>query len=118
MKWHHPIGLLFDLYSRAKEALVEEMHGKEGLLAQDEADAATNTADLLPWKLTLHFSKWPVGQLVPLDENGTVLPERFNNSLKEASYIRHGTGKVIMALGKEETTALWEAVEKSMRCPS
>jgi autophagy-related protein 5 len=107
LKWHHPIGLLFDLYSRAKEQLVAETHGKDiGSLHEASEDS------VLPWQLTVHFSAWPSDTLVPLDTGGKVLQDAFNNGVKEASYIRHGSGKVIMSLGKEATEQLWEAVQK------
>jgi autophagy-related protein 5 len=98
------VGLLFDLYSRSKEQLVAETHGSDASQIQDES--------VLPWRLTVHFSAWPTDALVPLDADGRVLQDAFNNGVKEASYIRHGSGKVIMSLGKEATEQLWEAVCK------
>jgi autophagy-related protein 5 len=81
LKWHHPIGLLFDLYSGYKEALVEDLHGKQ----EASATAAASTLVTPLWRITLHFSKWPAEQLVKLDGPGKVLADAFNNSLKEVS---------------------------------
>ncbi len=76
LKWHHPVGLLFDLYSGAKDQLVDENGAK---------DASTNLDDesALPWKLVLHFSGWPDDQIIGLDSEWKVLQDTFYNSVKE-----------------------------------
>jgi len=106
LKWHYPIGLLFDLYSPVKDELI--IASGAGRLDVDETEESDNG---LPWQLIVHFSGWPEEQLIKLDKEGKELHDKFNNSVKEASYIRHGTNKIIMSLGKEPTTQLWEAVE-------
>jgi autophagy-related protein 5 len=60
----------------------------------------------------LHFSDFPDDQLVRLDDEGRVLHDAFVNSIKEADYLRNGTAKAIMTLSKQDSTQLWEAVEK------
>jgi autophagy-related protein 5 len=102
LKWHYPIGLLCDLYSPSKDELIISSGAGE-----DTQDVENGS----PWKLTVHFSGWPNDHLIKLDRDGKEMHDKFNNSVKEASYIRHGTNKVIMSLGKEPTTQLWEAVE-------
>jgi autophagy-related protein 5 len=104
LKWNYPIGLLFDLYSSAKDDLI--VASGAGRLDVDHPE----TTEDLSWRLTVHFSEWP-DQLIKLDAEGKEMHDKFNNSVKEASYIRHGTNKVIMSLGKEPTTQLWQAVE-------
>jgi len=108
LKWHQPIGLLYDLYSGAKEALVAETTGAVTVGVDD--GEGHGEGQVQPWNLTVHFSEWPEDKLVKLDTEGKVLQSTFNNAVKEASAIRHGSGKVVMALGREETNALWEGV--------
>lgn len=95
MKWHYPVGLLYDLYAGA--------------------DPASKSADLitefLPWRLTVHFSDWPDEELVRLDPDGLVMNDAFINSVKEADFLRNGTAKGIMSLSKEDSAGLWKAVE-------
>lgn len=71
LKWHYPLGLLYDLYSGCEPYSAEGQ--KEGLL--DEASCA--------WKLTVHFSDYPVEQLVKLDAGGKHLYDLYMNSVKE-----------------------------------
>ncbi|MCJ1436070.1 autophagy protein 5 [Xylographa pallens] len=95
LKWHYPLGLLYDLFSGASPL-------------QAQAEEAQNP---LPWRLTLHFSGWPADQLVPLDVEGKVLHDAFINSVKEADFLRNGSAKEIMTLSKNDSTQLWKSVE-------
>ena len=99
LKWHYPLGLLYDLFSGASplEAQSEEAHIP------------------LPWRLTLHFSKWPTDQLVPLDVDGKVLHDAYINNVKEADFLRNGSAKEIMTLSKSDSTQLWKSVEACKR---
>ncbi|OJJ46881.1 hypothetical protein ASPZODRAFT_131780 [Penicilliopsis zonata CBS 506.65] len=99
LKWHYPVGLLYDLYAGAEPA----SKGGGGL---DESDAQAT----LPWRLTVHFCDWPHEDLVQLDAAGMVMNDAFINSVKEADFLRNGTAKGIMSLSKEDSSGLWEAV--------
>jgi autophagy-related protein 5 len=101
LKWHYPVGLLFDLYAGADPAT------KSGF----GSDVSRETAAPFPWRLTVHFSDWPAEDLVRLDENGMVMNDAFINSVKEADFLRNGTAKGIMTLSKEDSSGLWKAVE-------
>ncbi|KAI0813406.1 autophagy protein Apg5-domain-containing protein [Xylaria sp. FL0064] len=53
----------------------------------------------LPWRLVVGDGvSWDIG-------------DTFLNSAKEADFIRNGNAKQIMSLSKENTTALWNAVQ-------
>lgn len=101
MKWHYPVGLLFDLYAGIDPATKNSAGNEES----HEEDAS------YPWRLTVHFSDWPVEDLVRLDPNGLVMNDAFINSVKEADFLRNGTAKGIMSLSKEDSSGLWKAVE-------
>ncbi len=60
----------------------------------------------------MHFSSYPTEQLVCLDNEDEVLHDLFMNSVKEADYLRTGTGKTVMFLSKEDSTQLWDAVRQ------
>lgn len=49
-----------------------------------------------------------------LDAEGKVIHDAFINSVKEADFLRNGTAKGIMALSKEDSTMLWQAVMERM----
>ncbi|KAI9376665.1 autophagy protein Apg5-domain-containing protein [Aspergillus egyptiacus] len=99
LKWHYPVGLLYDLYAGA--------------------DPATKSSDVdyssasgpLPWQLVVHFSDWPDEELVRLDAEGMVMHDAFINSVKEADFVRNGTAKGIMSLSKNDSSGLWKAVQ-------
>lgn len=101
LKWHYPVGLLFDLYAGADPA---------SKTARD--NESLNDGSSLPWRLILHFSDWP-DDLVRLDADGMVMNDAFINSVKEADFLRNGTAKGIMSLSKEDSSGLWNAVQES-----
>lgn len=105
LKWHYPIGLLFDLYAGVDPAT------RDPSPAEVSEDAQTPTT----WRLTVHFSDWPSEDLVRLDADGMVMNDAFINSVKEADFLRNGTAKGIMSLSKDDSSGLWKAVENGMK---
>jgi autophagy-related protein 5 len=71
LKWHYPLGLLYDLYS-----------GCEPYSAEGEMERLSDE-DPRAWRLTVHFSDYPVEQLVKLDAEGKHLYDLYMNSVKE-----------------------------------
>ena len=108
LKWHHPIGLLYDLFSGAVPASTPSTRHASGTSTSSESK------DSLPWQLVVHYSNFPSDQLVQLDEEGRAIHDAFINSVKEADFLRNGTGNAIMKLSKDDSTALWEAVKDRM----
>lgn len=104
LKWHYPLGLLYDLFAGALP-----WHAPKS--AQREEGASSDQETSLPWQLILHFTDWPDEQLVRLDAEGKVMHDAFINSVKEADFLRNGTAKGIMSLSKDDSTQLWRAVE-------
>ncbi|GAB1216425.1 autophagy protein 5 [Aspergillus terreus] len=102
LKWHLPVGLLYDLYAGADPA-----SKGSGPASDDE------TAEFpLPWRLVVQFSDWPDEELVRLDADGMVMHDAFINSVKEADFMRNGTAKGIMTLSKEDSSGLWKSVQE------
>jgi len=101
LKWHYPLGLLYDLYSGAEPYYPPDTSHKP-----DDEEAAH-----LPWRLTVHFSAFPVEQLVRLDDADAQMHDLFIQAVKEADYLRTGTGKTVMFLSKEDSTQLWDGVK-------
>jgi autophagy-related protein 5 len=109
LKWHYPVGLLFDLYAGADPA------SSKGAGSGGGGGGGSNEKEeeALPWRVMVHFSDWPDEELVRLDPDGLVMNDAFINSVKEADFLRNGTAKGIMSLSKEDSFGLWNAVEES-----
>jgi len=105
LKWQYPLGLLHDLFSGAAPYQLSGQGSADSSLLDGHEDA-------LPWRLTLHFADWPEEALVRPDAEGKMLHDAFINSVKEADFLRNGTAKGIMSLSKEDSTALWNAVQE------
>jgi hypothetical protein len=105
LKWHHPVGLLHDLFSGGSPS--------QAFVQKDKDSPPEEVSDALPWRLVLHFSDWPDDQLVRLDLEGNVLHDAYINSVKEADFLRNGSAKAIMSLSKDDSTQLWTAVQNS-----
>ncbi|KAM5472417.1 autophagy protein 5 [Microsporum audouinii] len=108
LKWHYPVGLLYDLYAGAgPSASIYSAKGQD-----DDRDLNHLSQGILPWKLTLHFQNWPDQELVSLDAEERVMHDFFMNSVKEADFVRNGTGKSIMALSREDSKKLWASIQE------
>lgn len=116
LKWHYPVGLLFDLFSgsspsHAQIPSVERRQPSSHHRTSSDANHPPHPSHL-PWKLTLHFSDFPDSLLVRLDAEGRVLHDFFINSVKEADFLRNGSANAIMKLSKDDSTRLWDSVQK------
>ncbi|XP_023341359.1 autophagy protein 5 isoform X2 [Eurytemora carolleeae] len=87
LKWHHPIGALFDLF-------------KGGNLDNDEG---------LPWSLNIHFSNFPIQDLVPLTSSENV-ESHFMSNIKEADQLKHA-GRVVSTMQKKDHLQLWSGLQ-------
>ncbi|EEH35402.1 autophagy-related protein 5 [Paracoccidioides lutzii Pb01] len=118
LKWHYPLGLLYDLYSGAdpvtsKSSVGEDVSHAVSPGEEDDSDHHSEHEHRkpIPWRLQVHFSDWPDQELVRLDADGRVIHDAFINSVKEADFVRNGTAKGIMTLSKEDSSGLWQAVQ-------
>ncbi|KAI1294592.1 Autophagy protein 5 [Halotydeus destructor] len=78
LKWHYPIGLLWDLYG---------------------ADSS------LPWNITIHFTKFPEEELVRCSTRSAI-ETVFISTIKEADTLKH-RGDVMNSMQKKDHTQLW-----------
>ena len=93
LKWHYPIGLLYDLHSK---------------------DPITSDSNL-PWTIHAKFDSFPTDQLIPFTGTSQQEPSRdqFMATIKQADFIRHGSIKNIMGLTKQDQSTLWDAVSST-----
>jgi autophagy-related protein 5 len=84
LKWHYPVGVLFDL------------------IIDDPSTA-------LPWPLTVHFHGFPSAELMrcPNDE---AIRSLYTNALKEANYLKHGDGGRVNKLSLDDSNNLWNGL--------
>jgi autophagy-related protein 5 len=108
LKWHYPLGLLYDLFSGAEPTLPGQRP------AQDLMTPASGSSPL-PWRLVVHYTDYPGDQLIQLDADGRALLDTFINAVKEADFIRNGNARTVMSLSKEDSDNLWQAVQNRKR---
>uniref|UniRef100_A0A182Q286 Autophagy protein 5 n=1 Tax=Anopheles farauti TaxID=69004 RepID=A0A182Q286_9DIPT len=88
LKWHFPIGVLYDL-----------LVGTDGTL---------------PWHVTVHFSKFPDDILIRCP-NREIVEAHFMSSLKEADVLKH-RGQVVSAMQKKDHNQLWLGLVNGNDC--
>ena len=81
LKWHLPIGVLFDM---------------------------EDSRSVLPWAITVHFDKFPSEEILRYDRREDV-ELSFMSSLKEADQLKHG-GKVVSLMEKKDHKQLWQGL--------
>ena len=60
----------------------------------------------------MHFTSFPSSLLVRLDKEGRVWEDSWVNAVKEADFLRSGTGKGILSLSKADSDRLWGSVKE------
>lgn len=97
LKWHLPVGLLYDIYALSSLSPDSQLP--------------------LPFRLVLHFSdtssKSPNGYINLIKPEPVVLHDSFINSVKEADFLRSGTAKPIMSLSAADSKALWSSTQSN-----
>ncbi|ORX82717.1 APG5-domain-containing protein [Anaeromyces robustus] len=83
LKWHYPVGLLYDIY--------------------------VNSDDLLPWEITVHFSNYPNNKLINIKDLDT-LKDSYLTTLKESDYMRYGNANRVMCLSLDDQSTLWNSL--------
>ena len=87
LKWHYPVGLLYDLFSGAEPIYPPDgEHGQDTRPIRQTIEKKEDVTALLPWKLVVHFTEWPEDQLIKLDSEGKVLQDAFINGVKEVAH--------------------------------
>jgi len=94
LKWHLPLGLLYDVY----------------VLSTQDAGPEHASSAPSPFSLTVHFATDPEKHSMP-DATPVVVHDSFINSVKEADFLRSGTAKPIMTLSAQESKALWSSTQ-------
>ncbi|KAK5137634.1 hypothetical protein LTR08_007929 [Meristemomyces frigidus] len=111
LKWHYPLGLLYDLLSGAEPVDLERSRREEQLSASQATAGASHGAVPIPWRLTIHYTDFPGDQLIQLDGAGRAMLDSFINGVKEADFIRNGSARTVMSLSKDDSDKLWLAVQ-------
>ncbi|EPX71601.1 autophagy associated protein Atg5 [Schizosaccharomyces octosporus yFS286] len=89
IKWHWPVGVLYDL------------------LSQEDPESATSVPVL--WHLVFHVGSFPSSLVVPMGSMET-FRTCFFNALKESDYVRNGSSSLVIALSKPETDTYWNSL--------
>jgi len=85
LKWHYPIGVLYDLLCGSLE---------------------------LPWNLTAHLQGFPQDQVIRFS-NEAALKAHFMNMLKETTFVKHGDCSRLNDLSVLGTNDLWDGLKNN-----
>lgn len=98
LKWHLPLGLLYDLY----------------VLSVRDTDSDHPETAIIPFKLTLHYTPDATSATINLINPDPVrMHDFFINAVKEADFLRSGTAKPIMSLSAADSKALWSSMQNN-----
>ncbi|CAG8629848.1 autophagy protein Apg5-domain-containing protein [Gigaspora rosea] len=89
LKWHYPIGLLYDLHTGYRPD--------------------SNSPPPLPWPVTVHFKNFPADKLIKAQAIDAT-QDFFMSMIKEADFLRNGSTKKVMNLSKNDQTQLWDGL--------
>lgn len=105
LKWHLPIGLLYDVHLLSTQDVHREY---------SESTWAPNPR-IEPFKLTVHFSQnSSVARTSSLiNPSPPVVRDAFINSVKEADFLRSGSAKPIMSLSAADSKLLWSSTQEN-----
>jgi autophagy-related protein 5 len=96
LKWHLPLGLLYDLY----------------VLSVQDSTADQPAVSPVPFRLMLHYKPDSINANVNLiDPDPVRMHDFFINAVKEADFLRSGTAKPIMSLSAADSKALWSSTQ-------
>ncbi|KAM0721734.1 hypothetical protein Q7P37_002659 [Cladosporium fusiforme] len=109
LKWHYPVGLLYDIHSGAEPADMGRRLPLE--TSQTSITPASDSNSPLPMRLVLHYSEFPSEHLIQLDLEGRAMLDSFVNAVKEADFIRNGNARTVMGMSKEDSDNLWKSVQ-------
>jgi autophagy-related protein 5 len=84
LKWHYPVGVLYDLYGRGQN---------------------------LPWEITVHFRNFP-GDILLHCESKEAVEAHFKSKLKEADFVKHKS-EVIQKLTAQEFGQIWKGFSEN-----
>ncbi|VDL99146.1 unnamed protein product, partial [Schistocephalus solidus] len=79
LKWHYPVGLLFDLFGSASS---------------------------LPWEIYIHFENYPSDILLAPPVNRASVKANFMSTIKEADMLKH-RGSVVSEMQPRDHLQLW-----------
>eukprot|EP01112_Ceratiomyxa_fruticulosa_P016780 TRINITY_DN5116_c0_g1_i3.p1 TRINITY_DN5116_c0_g1~~TRINITY_DN5116_c0_g1_i3.p1 ORF type:complete len:373 (-),score=78.06 TRINITY_DN5116_c0_g1_i3:79-1197(-) len=93
LKWHYPVGVLYDL-----------------LVGGSLLSSGKKTE--LPWPLTIHFQGFPANAILRCPNEETIR-QHYNNVLKEANHIKHGDNNKVNRLSLQDSNDLWDGLRLS-----
>ncbi|EDR00718.1 uncharacterized protein LACBIDRAFT_295743 [Laccaria bicolor S238N-H82] len=96
LKWHWPIGLIYDNHTISTSVRVP---------------SAPSTSTSTPMRLILHLASPPTEKLL-LAPNVEACKQAFMGQLKEADFIRWGSTKRMTGLRKVDQDAIWEGIKE------
>ncbi|PVU86473.1 hypothetical protein BB561_006692 [Smittium simulii] len=113
LKWHHPIGLLYDLKVLASPLPINKnLSDLDSQLASYVSSSKKIEEKTKPWDLILHLKKYPSDKLIK-SPSIPLFKEMFMSLLKETDFVRNGSSRKVMDLSKSDQLSLLDGLENS-----
>ncbi|KDN37662.1 hypothetical protein K437DRAFT_251777 [Tilletiaria anomala UBC 951] len=109
LKWHWPIGLLYDCFLGSSDRTRHVPPAASSLDDDCGPRAGPSSYANLPWRIKLHIREPPMDKLYSscgLDG----CRASFMSRIKEADFVRFGNTKRVVNLRRQEQDALWDGV--------
>jgi hypothetical protein len=110
LRWHLPVGVLYDVLMKAKEKDFENNSND----SNDNNNNNNNNNDIdksiLPWKIVVHFQSFPAEKIIRFEGLDSVR-WNFMSDLKQAMYVRLRSAKSVLNLPKQEQEQMWEGLK-------
>ncbi|EIW82563.1 autophagy protein 5 [Coniophora puteana RWD-64-598 SS2] len=100
LKWHWPIGLIYDNYTISST-----------IRPAAPSSSLPNTLAVQPLRLTLHLTSPPTDKLL-MAPSAEACKQAFMGQLKEADFLRWGNTKRMTGLRKAEQDGMWEGIRE------
>ncbi|KAK2467784.1 hypothetical protein APHAL10511_000079 [Amanita phalloides] len=95
LKWHWPIGLIYDNYT----------------ISLSRAPGSNAASVVVPLRLVLHLASPPADKLL-LNPSAEGCKQSFMGQLKEADFVRWGNTKRMTGLRKADQDGMWEGIRE------
>ena len=108
LKWHLPIGVLYDLYSHSLSNINNNNNNNSSNNGIDDCNPYP-----IPWKLIVHFQSYPQSNIISRCDNISSVKSVYFNYLKQSLFLSYNSVSFVTQLQTNDQNELWNSVCQS-----